>query len=228
MSFIARLENLSKYYFMGNQEVPALREIDLVIEKGEFLAIMGPSGSGKSTLLNVLGCLDKPTSGSYFLGGEDISKLSDDELSAIRSMRLGFVFQSYNLIPQLTVIVNIEVPLYYQGKSETDSARRAEELARTVGLGDRLSHRPMELSGVQQQRVAIARSLSNDPLIILADEPTGNLDTKTGIEIMALFKELNEKDGITIVMVTHEREIGEYADRIINIRDGLVGEVEVL
>jgi putative ABC transport system ATP-binding protein len=192
---------------------------------GEYVAVMGPSGSGKSTFLNILGCLDTPTSGSYHLGGEDVARLSDAELSDIRSRHLGFIFQSYNLIQQLSVVENIEVPLYYQGWSERDSYDRAVALAEVVGLGDRLHHRPNELSGGQQQRVAIARAMANDPLIILADEPTGNLDTRTGREILTLIDGLNTR-GKTIVMVTHDARVAERAGRVVRFRDGLL-EAEV-
>jgi putative ABC transport system ATP-binding protein len=206
---------------MGMIEVPALRGIDAAFRPGEYVAIMGPSGSGKSTFLNLIGCLDTPTSGTYLLGGEDVSTLSDDELSAIRSERLGFIFQSYNLIQQLTVVENIEVPLYYQGWSEADSYDRAVELAERVGLGHRLDHRPNELSGGQSQRVAIARAMANDPLIILADEPTGNLDSKTGLEILDLLDELNAA-GKTIVIVTHDENVAERATRQVIFGDGRI------
>jgi len=218
---IADVRQLSKVYVMGAFEVHALREVDLAFQGGEYVAIMGPSGSGKSTLLNLLGCLDTPTSGVYLLGGEDVSTLTDDDLSAIRSNRLGFIFQSYNLIQQLTVVENIEVPLYYQGWSETDSYDRAVELAERVGLGDRVDHRPAELSGGQSQRVAIARAMANDPLIVLADEPTGNLDSKTGREILELLDELNGL-GKTIVMVTHDQHVAERASRRVRFGDGRI------
>jgi putative ABC transport system ATP-binding protein len=206
---------------MGMIEVPALRGIDVAFQPGEYVAIMGPSGSGKSTFLNLIGCLDTPTSGTYLLGDEDVSTLSDDELSAIRSERLGFIFQSYNLIQQLTVVENIEVPLYYQGWSETDSYDRAVELAERVGLGHRLDHRPNELSGGQSQRVAIARAMANDPLIILADEPTGNLDSQTGLEILDVLDELNAA-GKTIVIVTHDEHVAERASRQVVFGDGCI------
>jgi putative ABC transport system ATP-binding protein len=206
---------------MGMVEVNALRGINLTIEEGEFIAIMGPSGSGKSTLLNILGCLDRPSFGQYVLGGEDISTLDDNALSDIRSRRLGFIFQSYNLIQQLNVLENIEVPLYYQGRSERESRHRAAELARVVGLSDRVRHKPSELSGGQQQRVAIARALANDPLTILADEPTGNLDSTTGQEILQMLDELSRR-GKTLIMVTHEDDVAAHARRIIRLHDGLV------
>jgi putative ABC transport system ATP-binding protein len=203
--------------------VHALRGVSVDFFEGEYVAIMGASGSGKSTMLNLLGCLDRPTSGEYFLGGNDVAQLSDDELSEVRSRYIGFIFQSYNLIAQYTVTENIQLPLTYQGSGEISEAqqRRTEELAALVGLGDRLDHRPMQLSGGQQQRVAIARSLANDPYIILADEATGNLDTKTSHEIMAMLGRLNDA-GKTIILVTHEDDIAEHAKRIIRMRDGLI------
>ncbi len=220
---IVKLDNVSRTYQMGEVLVHALREVSLAFFAGEYIAIMGPSGCGKSTLLNVLGCLDRPTEGAYSLGGEDVSRLDDDTLSAIRGARLGFIFQSYNLIQQLTVVENIEVPLYYQGVGAQASRERAVELAERVGLGSRLHHRPNELSGGQQQRVGIARSLANDPLVILADEPTGNLDSKSGEEILRLFDELNEQ-GKTLVMVTHDDRIGGRAQRLVRLHDGRVAE----
>ena len=204
---------------MGETAVAALRDVSVSFQEGEYVAIMGPSGSGKSTFLNLLGCLDTPTSGQYFLGGQDVSTFSDDELSEIRRKRIGFVFQSFNLIPELSVIENIEVPLFYQGMDEQHSQERATELARTVGLGHRLRHQPTELSGGEQQRVAIARAMANDPLIILADEPTGNLDSKNGAEILALVTRLHQ-EGKTIITVTHDEEIAGHAERIIRFKDG--------
>ncbi len=221
MSFAARLQDLRKRYVLKGETVYALNGVSFDVPAGDYVAIMGPSGSGKSTLLNLLGCLDRPTSGSYFLGTDDVAKLSDDQLSHIRASRIGFVFQSYNLIQQLTVVENIEVPLYYQGHVTAAGKRRCRELAQMVGLGERLSHRPTQLSGGQQQRVAIARSLINDPYFILADEATGNLDTKTSEEILALFEKLNN-EGRTIIMVTHEDDVAGHARRIIRLRDGLL------
>lgn len=219
------MENITKTYRMGDQEVRALAGVSAVFEPGSFWAVMGPSGSGKSTMLNLLGCLDRPTSGQYILGGSDVSVLNDDELSDIRLKHLGFIFQSFNLIPQLTVAENIQLPLYYLGWPPEQSTERAGELAEQVGLGDRISHRPTELSGGQQQRVAIARALANDPTVLLADEPTGNLDTATGAEIMNLLAELNEQ-GKTIIMVTHDREIAIHARQRLMLRDGVIERVE--
>lgn len=222
---IVDIRNLSKVYQLGTFEVSALRDFDLDIEQGQYIAIMGPSGSGKSTLLNVLGCLDTPSSGIYNLAGEDVSSLDDNELSAIRGSRIGFIFQSYNLIAQLNVIENIEVPMYYQGVGEHKSFARAKELAEMVGLGDRLKHRPSELSGGQQQRVAIARSLANDPVIILADEPTGNLDSESGAEILSILDDLHQR-GKTLIVVTHDENIAKQAERIIYLLDGRIERQE--
>ncbi|MFC1783464.1 ABC transporter ATP-binding protein [Planctomycetota bacterium] len=222
---IVSIEKLSKVYQLGTFTVPALVDMDLAFEEGEYVAIMGPSGSGKSTLLNVLGCLDRPSSGRYFLGDRDVSNLSDDELSYIRGQRIGFIFQSYNLIPQLNIIENIEVPLFYQGWPEGKSEKRAHELAEMVGLSDRLKHRPYELSGGQQQRVAIARALANDPLILLADEPTGNLDTASGKEILKMLSNLCEQ-GKTLIVVTHDAGVGKRAERIIHLLDGRIERIE--
>ncbi len=218
---VAQVIDLHKDYVLGRNVVHALRGITLEFRQGEFVAIMGASGSGKSTLLNLLGCLDKPTSGRYILAGHDVSRLDDYALSKIRSRYLGFVFQSYNLIPQLSVVENIEVPLQYLGDDSPAGRQRCVRLARLVGLGDRLHHRPTELSGGQQQRVAIARALVNNPHIILADEPTGNLDSVTGQEIMALLSALN-RAGRTIIMVTHEADIAAHAHRVIRLRDGRI------
>jgi len=212
---------------MGDDiEVMALNGVNVAIHQGEYVAIMGPSGSGKSTMLNLLGCLDRPTAGSYWLGGEDVAQMADDALSDVRGRRIGFIFQSYNLIAQLTVLENIQVPLFYQGKSMQESYDRCAELANLVGLGDRLTHRPNQLSGGQQQRVAIARSLVNDPLMILADEPTGNLDSKTGLEVLDLIDDLNDS-GKTIVLVTHDNYVAERAHRVIHMKDGSVDREEI-
>ena len=220
MSFAAQATNLTKTYFLKGETVRALRGVSFTVPQGDYVAIMGPSGSGKSTLLNLLGCLDRPTQGQLILGDRDIARLSDDQLSDVRAGHIGFVFQSYNLIAQLTVIENIEVPLHYQGLLDGKARRRCRELAQMVGLGDRLNHRPSQLSGGQQQRVAIARSLANDPVFILADEPTGNLDSVTTEEILRLLEQLNREAGKTIIMVTHEDEVSAHAKRIIRLRDG--------
>ena len=218
---VVNTEKLCKTYQLGSVQLPALQDMDLEIEQGRYVAIMGPSGSGKSTLLNLLGCLDKPTSGRYWLGGKDVSELDDNQLSLIRGKSIGFIFQSYNLIGQLNVIENIELPMFYQGFSEQASAARARELAIMVGLGDRLKHQPSQLSGGQQQRVAIARALANDPVIILADEPTGNLDSTSGTEILNVLDRLH-KQGKTLIVVTHDTEIAARAQRIIKLLDGRI------
>lgn len=218
---IAKIDAVRKQYMMGAVLVEALRGVSLDFFPGEYITIMGPSGCGKSTLLNILGCLDRPTKGRYILGEDDVSTLDDDELSVIRGTRIGFVFQSYNLIQQLTVLENIEVPLYYQGRPQHESRAVAMGLAERVGLSDRMDHRPFELSGGQQQRVAVARALANDPLIILADEPTGNLDSSSGADILGVFDELHHQ-GKTIIMVTHSDEVSERAGREIRLRDGQV------
>src|SRR5947209_18076504 len=224
MPAIATVVDLVKNYYLESVTVRALRGVSLLVEQGEFVALMGPSGSGKSTLLNLLGCLDRPTHGSYVLGDDDVSHMDDDRLSEIRSRYLGFIFQSYNLLPQYTVVENIEIPLLYQGCRINEKTRkRCIQLAELVGLGDRLDHRPMQLSGGQQQRVAIARALVNDPHVILADEPTGNLDSKTSDEIMQMLIRLNSA-GKTIIMVTHENDIAAWAKRVIRMRDG---EIEI-
>ncbi len=222
---IVRLENAHKIYQMGLQEVKALAGVNVSFRRGEFWAIMGASGSGKSTMMNILGCLDRLTRGSYFLEGSDVSTLDDDSLSELRLRHLGFIFQSFNLIAQLTVRRNIELPLYYLGWDSTKSAERARELALKVGLEGRLDHRPAELSGGQMQRVAVARALANDPQILFADEPTGNLDTATGVQIMELLVDLN-KQGKTIIMVTHESHIAAYAQKKLHMKDGLIDTID--
>lgn len=222
---IIRLENAQKIYQMGTEQVRALAGVTVAFNKGSFWAIMGPSGSGKSTMMNVLGCLDRLTCGSYYLDDKDVSQLDDDTLSEFRLKYLGFIFQSFNLIPQLTVQRNIELPLYYLGWDARKSTARAKELAEQVGLGNRINHRPMELSGGQMQRVAIARSLANDPQVIFADEPTGNLDSTTGEQILELLIKLNEQ-GKTIIIVTHEPDIAKYAQNRLHMLDGLIDRIE--
>ena len=221
---LAQTENLKKIYEMGSQQVRALDGVTIDFTRGSFWAIMGASGSGKSTLMNILGCLDRPTSGSYMLEGRDVSDLNDDQLSEIRLKYIGFIFQSFNLIPQLTVHRNIELPLYYSGLDSEQSSHRAVEMSKKVGLEHRLNHRPAELSGGQMQRVAIARALASDPHIILADEPTGNLDSVTGRQIMTLLKDLNE-EGKTIIMVTHERDIAQFAEKSLHMKDGIIDSI---
>ena len=216
---VIELRGVEKHYQMGSVLLKALRGVDLKIFPGDYISILGPSGGGKSTMLNILGCLDQPSVGTYLLNGMDVSNLSDDDLSRVRGKELGFIFQSYNLIQQLSVVENIEVPLYYQGIAEKESREIATELATKVGLGKRLDHRPTELSGGQQQRVAIARALSNDPAVILADEATGNLDSKSGGGILEIFDQLNA-DGKTLVMITHDEGMADRAPRVIRLRDG--------
>ncbi len=222
MPALVQVRGLLKDYHMGDVTVNVLKGLDLDFEQGDFVALMGPSGSGKSTLMNILGCLDRPSGGQYLLRDADVSQMSDDQLSEVRSSYLGFIFQAYNLLPQYTVVENIEIPLLYQGvRLDAQTKARCVALAEMVGLGDRLDHRPLQLSGGQQQRVAIARSLVNDPRLILADEPTGNLDSRTSDEIMSMLRELN-KAGKTIIMVTHENDIAAHARRVVRLRDGMV------
>jgi len=225
---VISIRGLQKVYHLSEEaDVYALAGVDLDVMPGEHVAIMGSSGSGKSTMLNLLGCLDRPSAGSYFLGGDDVALLDDDALSHVRGQRLGFIFQSYNLIPQLTVLENIEVPLFYQNRDTPEALARCKELAKLVGLDGRLNHRPKQLSGGQQQRVAIARALVNDPLLILADEPTGNLDSSTEEDVLALIDQLND-EGRTIVMVTHDEHVALRADRIIHMRDGKIHRQEIV
>lgn len=220
MSMI-ELKNITKSYEMGTQVVHALRGVDLVINEGEFVAIMGPSGSGKSTLMNVIGCLDVPTAGTYTLDGTDVSHMTDNQQARIRNKRVGFVFQQFNLLPRTTALKQVALPLMYGGMGKGERNQRAKEALESVGLGDRLDHKPDELSGGQQQRVAIARALATDPAIILADEPTGALDSHSGEEVLKIFEKLHNK-GMTIVMITHEAEVAQHAERIIWIRDGVI------
>jgi putative ABC transport system ATP-binding protein len=221
MNELIKIQDLSKLYVMGVEELYALKSVNIEIKKNEYVAIMGPSGSGKSTLMNIIGCLDTPSSGMYMLNGKNVNEMEDDELAEIRNREIGFVFQTFNLLPRIDALHNVELPLVYSGMSKAERMERAEETLTNVGLYDRMLHKPNELSGGQRQRVAIARALVNNPSLILADEPTGNLDTKTGEEIMELFENLWEK-GNTIIIVTHEEEIAVHANRIIKLRDGLV------
>lgn len=218
---IIETHNIAKVYRMGNNEVRALQSISITINKGEYVAFMGPSGSGKSTLMNIIGCLDTPTSGTYILNNHVVSEMTENELAEVRNKEIGFVFQTFNLLPRATALENVALPLIYAGYSRSEREDRAMEVLESVGLGDRWHHKPNELSGGQRQRVAIARALVNNPSIILADEPTGNLDSKTSYDIMNLFQELHDK-GNTIIMVTHEDDIAHYAHRIIRLRDGLI------
>ena len=216
---------LTKTYIVGNQRVEALRGVDFEIERGGFVAIMGPSGSGKSTLMNLIGCLDRPTSGTLYLAGQDVSRLSPDQLAAVRNREIGFVFQQFHLLAGMTAVENVELPLIYASVPPRERRRRALEALERVGLADRAGHRPMELSGGQQQRVAIARALINNPSLLLADEPTGALDTRTGKEIMDLIVELNDR-GHTVVLVTHDPQVASYTRRVIHVRDGLIERIE--
>ena len=218
---IIGLRGIRREFNLGDETITALQEINLDIFKNEYVALMGPSGSGKSTLMNILGCLDTPTAGQYFLDGNDVSKSSDNELAVVRNKQIGFIFQTFNLIPRLTTIENVALPLIYAGWGKKERDERAIEVLKQVGLADRMKHKPNELSGGQRQRVAVARALVNNPSLILADEPTGNLDTKTSYEIMKLFEEIHE-NGNTIVVVTHEEDIASYAHRIVRMRDGLI------
>ena len=221
MSQIIRTEGITKDYVLGAETVHAVRGIDLTIEKGEFVAVMGPSGSGKSTFMNILGCLDVPTAGKYWLNGQLVSELSEDELARVRNREIGFVFQTFNLLPRATCLHNVELPLIYAGVGSKERIRRAREKLELVGLGDRMDHKPPEISGGQRQRVAIARALVNEPALLLADEPTGNLDSVTSTEIMETLTALN-RDGQTILLVTHEHDIAEYARRQVHLRDGII------
>jgi len=223
---IIKVVDIRKTYVMGVEEVHALKSISIDISKNEYVALMGPSGSGKSTLMNLLGCLDTPSAGHYYLNGEDVSDMEDSELAEVRNRQIGFIFQTFNLLPKLSSLDNVALPLVYSGMSIDNRLEKAFQVLESVGLGDRVEHKPNELSGGQRQRVAIARALVNDPAIILADEPTGNLDTKTSIEIMSIFEEIH-KNGNTIILVTHEPDIAEHAHRIIRLRDGLVESDEI-
>jgi ABC-type antimicrobial peptide transport system, ATPase component len=221
MKDVISLQGIKKSYFLGKQELPVLKGIDLTIKSNEYVALMGPSGSGKSTLMNIIGCLDSPTAGQYILNGKNVSQMVDDELADVRNVEIGFVFQQFNLLPRLTAWENVALPLIYAGISKKEREERARAMLEKVGLGDRAHHKPNELSGGQSQRVAIARALINNPSLILADEPTGNLDTKTSVEIMQLFSDI-QASGNTVVLVTHEEDIANYTHRVVRIRDGVV------
>ncbi|MDB4028206.1 ABC transporter ATP-binding protein [Flavobacteriaceae bacterium] len=221
MSLVIDIKAIRRDFPLGQEIVKVLKGIDLQIEKGEYVALMGPSGSGKSTLMNLLGCLDTPTAGSYLLSGHDVSNMSDDELAEIRNKEIGFVFQTFNLLPRTTALDNVALPMVYAGATKTQRTKRAQEVLTEVGLADRMDHRPNQLSGGQRQRVAVGRALVNKPSIILADEPTGNLDSKTSLEIMALFDAIHAQ-GNTVIVVTHEEEVAQHAHRVIRLRDGLV------
>src|ERR687886_2252879 len=225
MSSVIAVKNLVKTYVVGEVEVRALRGVNLEVQRGEFLAVTGPSGSGKSTFMHIVGCLDRPTSGQYILDGKDVSRMSKDDLAAVRNKKIGFVFQGFNLLSRTTALDNVELPLLYNGGSRMKAAerhRRAKEVLEIVGLGQRLDHYPNQLSGGQQQRVAIARALINEPSILLADEPTGNLDTRTSVEVMDIFQRLNMERGITVVLITHEMDIAEHGTRLVRFRDGKI------
>lgn len=221
MSKVIEIRDIKRDFQLGQEIVHVLKGIDLNIDKGEYVAIMGPSGSGKSTLMNLLGCLDTPTSGSYVLSGSDVSKMSDDELADIRNKEIGFVFQTFNLLPRTTALDNVALPMIYAGATKNQRNERAKEVLSNVGLADRMDHKPNQLSGGQRQRVAVGRALVNNPSIILADEPTGNLDSKTSLEIMHLFDEIHQA-GNTVILVTHEEEVAEHAHRIIRLKDGMI------
>ena len=226
MDYVIKTDGIQKVYNMGAVDVHALRSASITIKPGEFVSIMGPSGSGKSTLMHILGCLDSPTDGRYFLDGEEVSKLSKSKLAWIRNIKIGFVFQTFNLLPHLNVLKNVELPLMYAGKKASKRNEEATKILERLGLGDRLHHKPSELSGGQRQRVAIARAVVNQPAIILADEPTGNLDSQSGGDVLSIFKELHEENN-TIIMVTHDRNIAKIADRIITIKDGEVFDGDI-
>lgn len=227
MKKVIKIEQLEKTYYLGKVKVEALRGVSFEINTGDFVSIMGPSGSGKSTLMHIIGCLDYPTGGKFFLSGQDVSKLNDNQLALFRNQKIGFVFQQFNLLPKATILRNVELPLTYNNTHSKNKKQLAAQALEEVGLGDRLKHRPNEISGGQKQRVAIARALVNHPSIILADEPTGNLDSKTGRDIMEIIKKLHDS-GNTIILVTHEPEIAQYSQRVIHLKDGLIDKDEVI